>query len=240
MTPLSYGGPHLRYPEPYAAPCRRCRCPFRRLRRRAVPLSTSDLLAVKNIGEVQPSPDGRTVLFTAGSELMRVSGKGGAPEPLPDVPKGRPRSDGRPASSGSHSSATTRSGRSTSRAASSRAFATTTVRTRSSRRPATCSRGPPTAQGWHSPGPSTRRRRAQDPVVVTRILYKGRTALADNRRTHLYVVSVARRDAARADQRQLPTSTPSTGRATAASSSSFPTPSPTPTPRSITTSSRST
>jgi dipeptidyl aminopeptidase/acylaminoacyl peptidase len=29
---------------------------------------------------------------------------------------------------------------------------------------------------------------AQDPVVVTRLQYKGRTALADNRRAHLYVV----------------------------------------------------
>src|SRR5262249_53982667 len=28
----------------------------------------------------------------------------------------------------------------------------------------------------------------QDPIVVTRILYKGRTALSDNRRTHVYVV----------------------------------------------------
>src|SRR5207249_3111866 len=31
----------------------------------------------------------------------------------------------------------------------------------------------------------------QDPIVITRILYKGRTALSDNRRTHIYVVPAA-------------------------------------------------
>ncbi|HEY6390563.1 MAG TPA: hypothetical protein VIX89_04770, partial [Bryobacteraceae bacterium] len=56
------------------------------------PFSAADTLALQTIGEVAPSPDGRTIVFSVAeidlpanktaSRLMRISALGGTPEPL--------------------------------------------------------------------------------------------------------------------------------------------------------------
>ena len=152
------------------------------------PFSTTDLLAIKTIGDVQPSPDGRTVLFTSGSELMRVGANGGAPEPVAGVPRG---------------AASIRWSPGLSRIAFFRENALWTFDFETGKLTRVCPYYRSNAflskagnmlvwspdgawlafAGTLDPPPS-----AQDPIVITRLQYKGRTALADNRRTRLYVV----------------------------------------------------
>src|SRR5258706_10507903 len=62
------------------------------------PFSAADTMALQTIGEVAPSPDGRTIVFSVGtvdldgnkniSHLMRISAVGGTPEPLKGAPEG--------------------------------------------------------------------------------------------------------------------------------------------------------
>jgi len=62
------------------------------------PIGAADTLAVKNIGEVAPSPDGRTIMFALGTidlaanktleQLMRIQVGGGEPEPVKGTPEG--------------------------------------------------------------------------------------------------------------------------------------------------------
>jgi dipeptidyl aminopeptidase/acylaminoacyl peptidase len=155
------------------------------------PFSTSDLVAVKTIGEVQPSPDGRTVLFTIGPEMMRVSSRGGQPGPVPGVPKG---------------ASTVRWSPVLSRIAFIRENAVWTFDLESNHLTRVCDYYRSNAflskagnmLAWSPDGawlafagslePPLP---AQDPVVITRLQYKGRTALADNRRAHLYIVPSA-------------------------------------------------
>src|SRR5260370_33092390 len=62
------------------------------------PFSAADTLALQTIGEVAPSPDGKTIVFSVAtidlptnktiSRLMRVSAEGGAPDLLTGAPEG--------------------------------------------------------------------------------------------------------------------------------------------------------
>src|SRR6267154_3920793 len=62
------------------------------------PFSAADTLALQTIGEVAPSPDGKTIIFSVAtidlpanktiSRLMRISATGGTPEPLTGAPEG--------------------------------------------------------------------------------------------------------------------------------------------------------
>jgi dipeptidyl aminopeptidase/acylaminoacyl peptidase len=61
------------------------------------PIGAADTLAIKNISEVAPSPDGRTIMFTLGTidlaanktldQLMRIPVGGGDPEPVKGAPE---------------------------------------------------------------------------------------------------------------------------------------------------------
>src|SRR5690349_7119790 len=150
-----------------------------------------DLLTLKNIGDLQPSPESRSVLFTLDSDLVRVSANGGDPQPVPGSPKGV--SDARWSPDGR-------------RIAFIRENAVWTLDVAGGKLTRVCdyyrssaflskagnmlSWSPDGAEiafaGSLEPPPPP-----GDPIVVTRILYKGRTAIADGRRTHLYVVSAA-------------------------------------------------
>lgn len=152
------------------------------------PFASSDLLGIKAIGELQPSPDGRTVLFSLDSELVSVPATGGEPKPVTGAPKGvsnvRWSPDG-------------------TRIAFFRENALWTLDLAGGKLTRLCDAhrsnaflskvgnmvawSPDGTQlafaGTLDPPPAP-----QDPVVVTRLQYKGRTAIADNRRTRLYVV----------------------------------------------------
>ena len=165
-------------------------------------LSASDTLAVKTITEVAPSPDGKTIVFAVGTvdlaanrareQLMRIAAAGGNPEPLQGMPEGansvRWSPDG---------------GRIAFIAAPEKNSAIYTYELASGKLTRVCdyrrsnsflahagnmlawspdSRAIAFA-GTLEPDPP-----AQDPLVVTRILYKTRTSFSDNRRAHIYVV----------------------------------------------------
>src|SRR6266568_6113238 len=62
------------------------------------PVTAAETLAIKTIGEVRPSPDGNTILFTVESvdltanrtvrHLMRMAASGGDPEAVKGAPEG--------------------------------------------------------------------------------------------------------------------------------------------------------
>ncbi len=162
------------------------------------PLSATDTLAVTTIGEVAAAPNGKTIVFSVATvdlaenknitQLMRIAATGGEPEPLKGAPEGagnvRWSPDG-------------------TRLAFIATRAIYTLDTASGKLTRVCDYrrsnsflskagnmlawSPDSKQlafaGTLDPDPPV-----QDPLVVTRILYKTRTSFSDNRRTHIYVV----------------------------------------------------
>jgi dipeptidyl aminopeptidase/acylaminoacyl peptidase len=168
------------------------------------PVTAADTLAVKTITEVAPSPDGRTIVFALGTvdlaanktreQLLRIAVGGGEPEPVKGAPEG--------ASSVRWSP----DGGRIAFIAGDKSSAIYTLEIASGKLARICdyrrSNGflahsgnmlawsPDGRQiafaGTLEPDPPV-----QDPLVVTRILYKTRTSFSDNRRTHIYVVAAS-------------------------------------------------
>ncbi|MEX2260501.1 MAG: S9 family peptidase [Bryobacteraceae bacterium] len=162
----------------------------------------ADLVGLPEVGEVRPSPDGTIVIFTVTthslwnnrsvSRVMQVPGSGGAVTDVAALPEGASTLRWSPDSKRVAFFAS-KDGK--------RALWTLDMATRSITRVCDSQRGngflsksgntlawsPDGTQlafaGTLEPPPST-----QDPIVVTRILYKSRTALSDNRRSHIHVV----------------------------------------------------
>jgi len=162
------------------------------------PMTAADTLAIPTVGEVHPSPDGKTVLFTVEavdldanrtvSRLMRLAASGGAPETVQGAPEG---------------ASSIRWSPDGSRIAFFATGAVWVLDLRSAHLTRVCdyrrSNGFLSKAGnmlaWSPAGNEIAfagtlepEPPVSDPVVITRILYKGRTALADNRRTHIHVV----------------------------------------------------
>jgi dipeptidyl aminopeptidase/acylaminoacyl peptidase len=155
------------------------------------PFAAADLLGIKAVGELQPSPDGRTVLFSLDSEIFRVAASGGDPQPVAGAPKGassvRWSPDGKRIAFFRENALWTldmAAGKVTRLCDAHRSNA---FLSKAGNMLAWSPDGTQLAfAGTLDPPPPP-----QDPVVVTRLQYKGRTALADNRRTRLYVVPAA-------------------------------------------------
>ncbi|MCW5980253.1 MAG: S9 family peptidase [Bryobacteraceae bacterium] len=165
------------------------------------PFTAADIVAVRTIGEVQPSPDGKTIVFSVGASdlaanrtvnrLMRVVVSGGEPAPVKGALEG--------ASSVRWSPDGRRIAFIASRDGERGIF---TLDPRSGKLTRVCDYRRPNAYlaragnalawspdgkwiafaGTLEPDPPP-----QDPIVITRILYKTLTALSDNRRAHIYV-----------------------------------------------------
>jgi dipeptidyl aminopeptidase/acylaminoacyl peptidase len=150
------------------------------------PFTPADTIAVHNLGGVAPSPDGKTILFSVDGTLMRIGS--GEPEPLKGAPRG---------------ASSVRWSPDGTRIAYLRDGAVWTFDVRSGNATRVCDYRHSNAflskagnvLAWSPDGTELAfagtlepAMPPQDPIVITRILYKGRTALADNRRTHVYVV----------------------------------------------------
>jgi dipeptidyl aminopeptidase/acylaminoacyl peptidase len=167
------------------------------------PFSAADTLALQTIGEVAPSPDGKIIVFSVAnidlpanktiSRLMRISATGGSPELLTGAPEGAssirwsPNGE-RLAFIATHEKTTAIY---TLDIASGKVARVCDYRRSNSFLPHAGNMlawSPDSKQiafaGTMEPDPP-----AQDPLVVTRILYKTRTSFSDNRRTHVFVVS---------------------------------------------------
>src|SRR5437588_1020125 len=167
------------------------------------PFSAADTLALQTISEVAPSPDGKTIVFSVAtidlpanktiSRLMRVSAEDGAPDLLTGAPEGAssirwsPNGE-RLAFIAGHEKATAIY---TLDIASGKVARICDYRRSNSFLPHAGNMlawSPDSKQiafaGTMEPDPPV-----QDPLVVTRILYKTRTSFSDNRRTHIFVVS---------------------------------------------------
>src|SRR5437016_3733130 len=168
------------------------------------PFSAADTLALQTIGEVAPSPDGKAIVFSVAtidlpsnktiSRLMRVSADGGTPpELLTGAPEGvssirwSPNGE-RLAFIVTHEKI---SAIYTLDIASGKATRICDYRRSNSFLPHAGNMlawSPDSKQiafaGTLDPDPPV-----QDPLVVTRILYKTRTSFSDNRRAHIFVVS---------------------------------------------------
>jgi dipeptidyl aminopeptidase/acylaminoacyl peptidase len=167
------------------------------------PIGAADTLAVKNIGEVAPSPDGRTIMFALGTidlaanktleQLMRIQVGGGEPEPVKGTPEGAGSIRWSPDGSRIAFIAKADIGN-----------AIYTLEVASEKLTRVCdyarSNGflahsgnmlawSPDGQRIAFAGTIEPDAQAQDPLVVTRILYKTRTSFSDNRRTHIFVVA---------------------------------------------------
>jgi len=167
------------------------------------PIGAADTLAVKNIGEIAPSPDGRTIIFTLGTidlaanktleQLLRITVGGGEPEPVKGAPEGA--SAIRWSPDGSRIAFIGKSDKGN---------AIYTLQVASGKLTRVCdyarSNGFLAHSGnmlaWSPDGRSIAFAGTlepdppvQDPLVVTRILYKTRTSFSDNRRTHIFVVA---------------------------------------------------
>lgn len=166
-----------------------------------VPLSAGDTLAVKTITEVAPSPDGKTIVFAEGSvdlaanrtreRLMRIAVSGGEPSVVANAPEG--------ASSVRWSPDGTRIAFIAAREKNSAVYV---LEIASGKLTRVCDYKRSNSFVAHSgnmlawspdgtriafagtvePDPPV-----QDPLVVTRILYKTRTSFSDNRRAHIFV-----------------------------------------------------
>ncbi len=167
------------------------------------PIAAADTLALKSISEVAPSPDGRTIMFALGTidlaanktieQLMRIAVAGGQPEPVKGTPEGA--SNVRWSSDGSRIAFIAKSGKGN---------AIYTLEVSSGKLTRVCdyarSNGflahagnmlawSPDASRLAFAGTLEPDAQVQDPLVVTRILYKTRTSFSDNRRTHIYIVA---------------------------------------------------
>ena len=165
------------------------------------PFSAADTLALKTVGDVTPSPDGKTIVFSVAtidlaankttSQLFRTALTGGEPAPLKGVPEGA--SSVRWSPDGAHIAFIASNAIHTLDVGSGKLTRVCSYRQSNGFLPhagnmlAWSPDGKQIAfAGTLDPDPP-----AQDPLVVTRILYKSRTAFSDNRRTHLFVVSAS-------------------------------------------------
>jgi len=166
------------------------------------PFSAADTLALQTIGEVAPSPDGKTIVFAVAtidlpanktiSHLMRISATGGTVELRTAAPEGAgsirwsPNGE-RLAFIAPHEKTTAIY---TLDIASGKLARICDYRRSNSFLPHAGNMlawSPDSKQiafaGTMEPDPPV-----QDPLVVTRILYKTRTSFSDNRHTHVFVV----------------------------------------------------
>lgn len=165
----------------------------------AAPLTAIDTLAIKTISEIAPSPDGKAILFSVSisdlsanktmSQWMRIPAAGGVPEPAPGITAGATMVRWSP--DGSHVVFVARDAIHTLDVATGRLVRvceyhrTNAFLTKAGNMLAWSPDGKQIAfAGTLEPDPAP-----TDPVVVTRLLYKTRTSLSDNRRTHVYVVA---------------------------------------------------
>jgi dipeptidyl aminopeptidase/acylaminoacyl peptidase len=162
------------------------------------PWTAADTLGFQTIGEVRPSLDGKTIFFTVesadlvnnrnNSRLLRIAASGGEPEPVKGAPEGA--SSIRWSPDGTRIACIASGGIWVLDVAAAKATRiagyarSNSFLSKSGNMLAWSPDGRDIAfAGTLEPTPPP-----EDPIVVTRILYKGRTALADNRRTHIYVV----------------------------------------------------
>ncbi|HYL78468.1 MAG TPA: S9 family peptidase [Bryobacteraceae bacterium] len=165
------------------------------------PFSAADTLAVKTISDIAPSPDGKTIVFSVAAvdlaanktttQLFRIGVTGGDPTPLKGAPQGTASvrwspDGGRIAFIANNAIQTLDVGTGQlTRVCSYRR--SNSFLSRAGNMLAWSPDGKQIAfAGTMDPDPP-----AQDPLVVTRILYKSRTSLSDNRRSHIYTVSAS-------------------------------------------------
>lgn len=160
--------------------------------------SAPDFFSTKSIGELAVSPDGRTALFTVStadlianrtvSRLMRIPTKGGEPQAVAGALEGA--SGVRWAPDGSRFAYIAKNAiwvQSLQSPKPVRVCAYDHSNSFLSKAGNMLSWSPDGTQLAFA-GTTERRPPEPDPVVVTRIQYKTRTALSDNRRTHIYIV----------------------------------------------------
>jgi len=162
------------------------------------PFSAADTIAVKTIGDVAPSPDSKSIIFSVAtadiasnktiSRLFRIAVTGGDPVTVPGAPEGA--SSIRWSPDGSRIAFIARNAIQTLDLATGKLTRvcdyrrTNSFLTKAGSMLALSPDGKQLAfAGTLEPDPTP-----ADPLVVTRILYKTRTSFSDNRRTHLFVV----------------------------------------------------
>jgi dipeptidyl aminopeptidase/acylaminoacyl peptidase len=167
------------------------------------PMAPEDQFSIRDVGEIRISPDGATILYTEStrsvqenkttSRLMKIAATGGAPEAVRGAPEGADNIRWSPDGT-----------RIAFFASKDRKRAVWVLHSGKLTRVCDYDRGNSflsksgSALAWSpdgkqlafagtlEPKPGT-----QDPLVISRILYKTRTAFSDNRRSHLFVVAAS-------------------------------------------------